>query len=105
MADSVPWYPDGYRAWHDDDNLAYKWVHDIDCNLGDKCSHIRVLTAENCKSLYAQANFLDSSGSVVDWSNDTANYLSPGSSATLEFSSYDDYVASIQLTELTCHSY
>ena len=44
-----------------------------------------------------------SSGSVVDWSNDTASYLSAGQTAKLEFDTYEDNADQTEITDVSCY--
>lgn len=106
LAASVPWYPDGYYEWASDSNLAWKWVDGYNCNLGDWCWHIKVITASGCPGgLYAEMNILDSGDNVVDYTNDTVARLGAGSTAILEFATYNSVHASGQMATITCHSY
>lgn len=102
LAENVPWYPKGFRA-HSDGLTAWKWA-DRSCSYySGSCSHMDVVSSLGCSSLYVEVNFLDSSDSVVDWSNDTAKSLSPGQIAKLEFVSFDESVTSSQLGEISCY--
>lgn len=102
QAASVPWYPEGYSAWSGDSSLAWQWYH-TNCNLGDSCWHVKVMTESGCSSLYGELNIKDSSGSVIDYTNDLTGALGAYDTAILEFSTYSDYANTGSLTELNCH--
>ena len=102
LADQVPWYPEGYSEWSEDPSLAWKWDKGGYCNLGDSCWHAKVISLAGCSSLYAEINIMDSSGNVIDYTNDLAGSLSANSTAILEFSTYNDYASTGRLTKLDC---
>jgi hypothetical protein len=102
LAASVPWYPEGYSAWSGDSSIAWQWYHSY-CNLGDSCWHVKVITQSGCSSLYGELNIKDSSGSVIDYTNDLTGALGAYDTAILEFSTYSDYADTGSLTELNCH--
>ena len=62
-----------------------------------------VVTWIGCQNLYVEVNFLDSTNSVVDWSNDTARGLRAGDRVKLEFVSFDDSARSTRLVEISCY--
>jgi hypothetical protein len=104
LAASVPWYPDGFNEWSDDSSIAWKWVDGGGCNLGDWCWHIKVITEGGCPNgVYAEMNILDSADNVVDYSNDTVPSLAAGSTALLEFATYNSTHAAGQMVTITCH--
>ncbi len=106
MADSVPWYPDGYSEWSGDSSIAWKWVNGSYCNLGDSCWIVKIVLDESCPGgVYGELNILDGGGTVIDYTNDLTGGLSIGSEARLEFDTYDSNAASGRLTELTCNTY
>jgi hypothetical protein len=102
LASNVPWYPKGYSEYSDG-LTAWKWV-DRSCSYySGRCNHMDVVSAVGCSSLYVEVNFLDASGSVVDWSNDTARGLSAGQTAKLEFVTFGDAAKSADLVEVSCY--
>jgi hypothetical protein len=103
LADQVPWYPEGYSEWSGDPSLAWKWDRGSYCNLGDSCWHAKVISLAGCSGLYAEINIMDTSGNVIDYTNDLAGSLSPYSTAVLEFSTYNDYASTGRLTKLNCY--
>lgn len=97
------WPPAGYTDW--DGSVAYKWTTsttDSDCS---DCTYstMDVTSLYGCDSLYVEVNFTDSTDSVVDWSNDTASYLSAGQTAKLEFDTYEDNADHTTVTEISCY--
>jgi len=101
-ADSVPWYPEGFEEWSGDPSLAWKSVGGY-CQLGDSCWRVQVYASAGCSSLYGEMNLQDTSGNVIDYTNDRVGSLPAGSSAILEFSSYNDYASTAYITELNCY--
>ena len=102
LASNVPWYPKGYSEYSDG-LTAWKWV-DRSCSYySGRCNHMDVVSAVGCSSLYVEVNFLDASGSVVDWSNDTARGLAAGQTAKLEFVTFGDAARSADLVEVSCY--
>lgn len=105
-AATVPWYPEGYSEWSADTNVAWKWAKGLDCDLGDWCWHIKVITASGCPDgVYAELNELDSAGNVIDYSNDSIPRLDAGQTAIMEFSTYNENADTGQMTTITCHNY
>ena len=97
------WPPTGYSDW--DGSVAYKWTTastESDC---DSCTYSTMDVTANygCDTLYVEVNFLDSSGSIVDWSNDTASSLSAGQIARLEFDTWEDNADQTEVTKITCY--
>lgn len=102
LAARAPWFPAGFTEYVDG-LTAWKWV-DRSCSYSTaSCNHIDVVAASGCNNLYVEVNYLDSSGSVVDWSNDTANNLGPGQTAKLEFVTFEDQASSATLSEISCY--
>ena len=102
QADSAPWYPKGYVER--EPGLAYKWVEnpDSDCYY---CSYwqMDVIARDGCPNgLYAEINIENSSGTVIDWTNDRIPSLSQGDKARLTFETYNDASDSASVTELSC---
>lgn len=102
LADSAPWYPEGYSQY--DSTFATKWIQ----NAGDDCwgcSYwtLDVVTSTNCSNgVYAELNILKN-GTVVDWTNDTLSSLSVGQVGRMQFETYDEGSHTGQLTTLTCN--
>lgn len=102
LANNVPWYPKGFTEY-EDGLTAWDWA-DRSCSYySGRCSHMDVVTWIGCPNLYVEVNFLDSSNSVIDWSNDTARGLRAGDRAKLEFVSFDDNARSTRLVEISCY--
>jgi len=103
LSDEVPWYPEGFNEWSGDSSVAWKWYKGAACNLGDSCWHVKVITSTGCSSLYAEINIMDSSGNVIDYTNDVVGSLSAYSTAILEFSTYNDYASTGRVTKISCY--
>jgi hypothetical protein len=102
----VDWAPEGYTQY--DEYLAYKFTTDQGKWPCSNCNFWKVTVIANygCPGgVYAELNMLDSSGTVVEWSNDTVSSLSAGEKAVLVFENYpyDDSLDTGELTQLTCH--
>ncbi len=104
LAMSLPWYPKGYSQL--DDNLAVKWLkpHSYSCEYsGSSCWGLSVISAQGCPtSLYVAINIEDSSGTVVDWSNDTLPSLAPGKAAKLVFTSFSKGGSTARISDYSC---
>lgn len=105
-----PWYPKGYTEWPTDSNVAFVYAT---FEGGDPCGYsacsygrVKVVSEFGCPSgLYAEMNFVDPSGTVRDWSNDSVPYLGPGEQALLTFTSYSypGGAGQIRLVDLSCY--
>jgi hypothetical protein len=90
LSSNVPWYPEGYDEILSGD-YAYKNISksaNVDCY---ECRYavMNFITKFGCPSgLYVEVNFMDSSGTVYDWSNDTLPTLGARQKARLEFITY-----------------
>jgi Protein of unknown function (DUF2510) len=103
IKNDVTWVPSGYTPWSDDKSIAWKW----DRSAGNDCYSCRYWTVEVVSKLgcsggvYGEMNILQN-GTVVDYTNDTLSYLSPGQKGRLSFETYRDGTFTGRLTELTC---
>jgi hypothetical protein len=96
------WIPSGFLKWNDE--IAARFVKGISCSYGEACSHVEVFTRYGCPtSLYVEVAFMNRSGTQVDWSNDTATSLSPGTKALLEFVSFNSSATRTTITQITCY--
>ncbi len=99
-----PWYPKGYSEY--DDNIATKWDNSggYDC-YGCTYAKLMVVAHEGCSGgVYAEVNFLNSSGVAVDWSNDTLPSLGANSYAQLTFESYSATGGgSVEISRIDCN--
>jgi hypothetical protein len=104
VAASVPWYPDGFTVWSDDANLAFKYGSGACKSYATEgCWHIKIASRLGCKSdLYAELNEMDSSGSVVGFTNATIGYLAAGQIANLEFDVLTPGVHNGVLSKINC---
>jgi len=104
LAESVPWYPKGYKEWSEDSSLAWRWSSGGSCQLGDSCWHVKVISKDGCpSSLYVEMNELDSGGNVVDYTNATVSGIGAGQTAILELSTYNSNSSTGQLTKISCY--
>lgn len=99
LADSVPWFPDGYSPFGIDSRFAYKNLGGT-CDIGDSCARFKLVGNVSCQDLYIEVNFLDSAGVVVDWGNELLT-LPANQIALVDIGTYSD-TATWQITELNC---
>lgn len=97
------WWPESFTGYFLDLDLAFKWA-DRSCSGNGACWHLDVVSRYSCDSLYAEISISDSSGNLVDWSNDSARGLMAGQVAELEFRSFEKGTLSGRIIELTCRS-
>jgi len=105
-AQNLPWYPKDFGTWSGDPNLAWRWADngEFSCSYGDRCQAIFVASKSGCPSgLYAKINILDSSGVVVDYSNDLLSGIRPGEVAKMQFEFFTRGAGSTRLEELNCY--
>ena len=101
---AIAWVPSGFTRW--DDNIAIRFVAGENCSYStvEACAHYEVFAHYGCPdSLYVEVAFLDSNGSQVDWSNDTASRLISGEKALLEFISFDKSAIKVKVTKIDCY--
>ena len=102
-ANNLPWYPDGFEEAYP--GVAFrKSERGLDCY---SCSGIvyEVITQFSCPNqLYGEANFIDSNGTIFDWTNDTVQSLSAGQIAYVELYTYSSGSGqrTISLTKADC---
>jgi hypothetical protein len=102
-ADTAPNIPADFADYGN--GLAYKYDHDVKCDeaFGMPCSTLDVYAYEPCSSVYVQANGLDESGNIVNWTNATASSMSQGDTAVLKLQFTEDSVRTTRLTQVTCN--
>ena len=101
QAANAPWYPDDFNLYYGDTNVAWKWVKGRSCTYSSaSCWHMDLMTRAGADYVYVEISIEDSSGSYVDYSNDTARNLRPGQVAKLEFSSFSRGPLSGQIAEI-----
>jgi len=102
-ANNLPWYPDGFEEAYP--GVAFrKSERGLDCY---SCSGIiyEVITQFSCPNqLYVEANFIDSNGTIFDWTNDSVRSLSAGQIAYVELYTYSSGSGqrTISLTKADC---
>ena len=104
-AQNLPWHPKDFTTWSGEPNLAWRWAKkgEFSCSYGDRCQAIFVASKSGCPSgLYAKINILDSSGVVVDNSNDLLSGIRPGEVAKMQFEFFTRGAGSTRLEELSC---
>lgn len=106
LAESVPWYPKGYREFSD--GLAFRWLKSGEYHCAsysiNGCFGVSVLSRDGCSSsLYLELTTYDSAGNAVGFTNDTTGALLPGDHAQLVPEVVDDNVSSARVSEITCY--
>lgn len=99
------WIPKGFYQWSNDPNVAFRWAPDgYSCNqYENSCYKAIFISQTGCPTqFYAAINLLDSSGSVIDYSNATLPNLLPMQRATLDFEDVNGNSKSAQMSEITC---
>jgi hypothetical protein len=101
LADSVPWYPAEFNAYPGDPTVAYRWA-DRGCSYSSgTCWTMDLITKAGADYVYVEISIEDSSGSYVDYSNDTARNLRAGQIAKLEFVSFNSGARTGRISEIT----
>jgi len=102
MAKNLPWYPKGFEEYKP--GFAFKVLKGgLNCY---SCRGLRfeVISKTSCpNTLYVEANHINSSGTVDDWSNDTVQSLSAGQRAIIEFNFYGTTSGTIRITKVNCY--
>ena len=102
----VNWAPKSYTQY--DDSIAYKYTTNKGSWPCQDCNFVKITIIANVgcpDGVYAEVNFKNSSGTVVEWTNDSIPYLGPGEKAILTFQNYpyDSNITKGQLTALSCY--
>lgn len=102
--DSSAWVPSGFEKWNNE--IAYRFVEGKTCSysIAEACAHYEFFARYGCPtSLYVEVAFMNSSGTQVDWSNDTATSMSSGTKALLEFVSFESSATKVKVTQISCY--
>jgi len=106
---ATAWYPEGYKSLSVNSTFAIQWVKGAEDPCGSiACtfSTMNIVSQSDCPGgVYVEVNFLDSSGTVIDWSNDVVAALGQGQVAQLQFSSYESAASggSTQVVNASCN--
>ena len=109
---SASWVPSGFTLWDQDIfdyDMAYKFVTDdyssdqVDCS-GCSFWAVSAVSEAFCPGgAYAEIDILDDSGTKIDWTNDTVDYVDYGETVTFILKTYEDAAATAEITELNCY--
>lgn len=109
---SASWVPVGFTLWDQDIfdyDMAYNFVTDeysadqVDCS-GCSFWAVSAVSEAFCPGgAYAEIDILDDSGTKIDWTNDTVDYVDYGETVTFILKTYEDAAASAEITELNCY--
>lgn len=96
------WVPAGFKAWSEDSNIAWRWAAKHNCqDYG--CISAEFISQYGCPSgLYAAINWLDTSDSVVSYSNDSIPSLLSMQIAKMRFDDIEDIGDSGQMSTINC---
>ena len=104
-ANSVPWYPRGWKEVAD--GIAVDYIENHDCGYSDAyCWGYYVISREGCPSgIYVEVNITNSEGTVVDYSNDTLGSLPAGQRGQLEFQAFQEDAGTLgaTITDTSCY--
>ena len=106
LADSVPWYPEGYYE-HEED-IAINWVKGAPNPCFTKCVYatLDLVARYGCPTgLYVEVIFSKLNGMAFDWSNDILPQLAPKQKGRLQFISYENYGGgggNTEIAEISC---
>jgi hypothetical protein len=104
LANNLPWYPKGFVEYFADFAFKKSTRRGLDCY---SCWGIvyEVVSNKSCpNTLYVEANFIDSSGAVFDWSNDTVNALQVGQIAYVQLITFGHSGSgTVKVTKVNCY--
>ena len=96
-------HPTDYTGWTEDDNVAWRWVDDPNCDNYD-CWQINVISRSGCPDgLYVEMNLFDNSDVVIDYTNDSLGSLPKGQVAVLTLEDIEGNSASGRIEEINCY--
>lgn len=86
------------------DGIDWAWVDNARCDYGS-CVQIKVSagSADCSNGFYIAVNVLNSSGTIVGYSNDALPSLRRGQSAIMTFQITEDDADKVEMSELTCY--
>jgi hypothetical protein len=101
LSQNIPWYPDGFSTYTQD--IAYKFVTGRGCDYSSaSCWNIDVVSKLSCSYLYVELNILDSSGAIIDYTNDAARNVAAGQVVKLSLATFNDSASTGEITQITC---
>ncbi len=101
-AQAVSWAGKDYSPFSGNSDIAFKWTRGS-YTYGGYRWRLNVKTRSACEDLYVEVQIQDKSGSAIDWSNDTASYLSAGQVAKLGFESFKGAAQTAKIVEMSCY--
>ncbi len=96
------WVPAGYKKFSLNPEVAYKGDH-RGCSSYGSCFTFLVVTKNYCSSIYIAGNSLTPGGTVDDWTNDTAQGISPGTKVQMKLQFTTDSDGNVEFTEVNCY--
>ncbi len=95
------WVPSGFKKFSLNPYLAYK-KNNAGCGSYGSCFSFDLVTSKYCDRIYIAGNS-GKNGVVYDFSNDTANGISPGTVVKMKLQySHDQSNTSTEFTDVTC---
>lgn len=98
LADSVPWYPEGYKEFNS--TTAFKFLKG-GCDYFD-CYNVALISKVSCSTMYAEMTIYDSSGANVSYSNDISSAVRPFEQVKMRFDVIESSAKTGRLTEVNC---
>lgn len=95
------WVPAGYTKFAENPNLAYK-KDGRSCSSYGVCFPMTVVTNMYCSTIYIGGN-VENGGVVQDFTNDTAQGISPGKKVKMMLQWTTDYGDNVEFTEVNCY--
>lgn len=96
------WVPAGFKKFALNPDLAYK-KDNRGCSSYGSCFTFVVVAKNYCSNIYIAGNSLTPSGTVDDWTNDTAQGIGPGTMVQMKLQFTTDSAGSLQFTEVNCY--
>lgn len=96
------WIPSGYKKFELNPNLAYK-TDNRGCSTYGGCLTFIVVTKIYCSSIYIAGNSVTTSGVVDDWTNDTAQGISPGTKVQMKLQFTTSSSGTVSFTDVNCY--
>lgn len=107
VGSNLAWYPSNFRAWADDDTVAWRWLQDgeFNCESSDSsCWGVEVLSQFGCPDgIYAELSIVDEFGSAIAWTNDALGALAMEQKGKLIFETFEVNAQAATLSELHCY--
>ncbi len=100
-------YAKGPENWNDIMGLAIlsecESLRGRSCEYSSAyCWNVDVVSKASCSYLYLEFNVIDSSGAIVDYTNDAARNVGAGQVVKLSLTTFNDSASTGEITQLSC---